>query len=320
VSQCSVTMIGLPLALLSLLLPPTVAPAATPTEPDLSLRVVFVGDVMLDGGPGHLVANGGDPFLPLSALLKDADLTLANLECAITSSGEVLRKDYTFKGPKSALPLLTRYFSAVSLANNHALDWGKEGFLGELELLDKAKLAHFGAGRNTRAAHEPWVVERQGRRVAILGASAFGGPTFTPSATSPGVALLIESSIIADITAARIEHHADLVILFLHWGEELEPAPTAAQRELAHRLIDAGADAIVGGHPHVIQPLEWYKERPILYSLGNFVFDYFPKDPPVWRGWVARLIFNRAAATKVETFEVEMDPQGVPHLAAKPAR
>ncbi|MBI5083237.1 MAG: CapA family protein, partial [Acidobacteria bacterium] len=92
-----------------------------------AVRIVFAGDVMLDNGPGHVVAHGGDPFADVAAALKDGDFTVANLECAIVSAGEMAYKNYVFRGPKSALPLLHKYFSAVSLANNHTLDYGRKG-------------------------------------------------------------------------------------------------------------------------------------------------------------------------------------------------
>jgi poly-gamma-glutamate synthesis protein (capsule biosynthesis protein) len=97
-----------------------------------TVRIVFVGDIMLDGGPGHIVTIGGDPFAGVASALHDADLAVGNLECAIVNEGHAVDKPYTFRGPVSALPLLKKHLSAVSLANNHSGDWGKKGFSSEL--------------------------------------------------------------------------------------------------------------------------------------------------------------------------------------------
>jgi len=279
--------------------------------PPGSVRIVFAGDIMLDGGPGHIVTNGGDPFAAVAPILRDADLTVGNLECAITRDGHAVDKPYTFKGTKKALPLLKKYFSAVSLANNHSGDWGRRGFADELTLLQETGLPWFGGGANEQEAHRPLVLTANGRRVALLGYNDFPPRSFAARRNSPGTAWLVEKDVVRDIRRAR--QQADIVILFLHWGEELEEQPLPQQQALARRLIDAGADAIIGAHPHVTQTIDWYKGHPVVYSLGNFLFDYFPTDPPVWKGWIVRLTFGADASPKLEKYSVELDPAGVPH-------
>jgi len=305
-------MLSFQIAVTSLVL--CAAPVCLAAEPPATVRIVFAGDIMLDGGPGHIVTNGGDPFAATASILQDADLTVGNLECAITREGHAVDKPYTFKGPKSALPLLKKYFSAVSLANNHSGDWGKRGFADELTLLGEAGLPYFGGGANEREAHKPLVLTANGRRVAFLGFNNFKPRSFAAKGKQPGTAWLVEQDVVRDIRSAR--QQADLVILFLHWGQELEDTPLPEQQALARRLIDAGADAIIGAHPHVTQTIDWYKDRPIVYSLGNFLFDYFPTDPPVWKGWIVRLTFGADPAPKLEKYTVELDPAGVPHPVA----
>jgi poly-gamma-glutamate capsule biosynthesis protein CapA/YwtB (metallophosphatase superfamily) len=151
-----------------------------------------------------------------------------------------------------------------------------------------------------------------------LGYNNFPPRSSAAGSDTPGIAWLVEEDMTADIKAARTVHGADLVIPFLHWGIEETPRPTDSQRQLARRLIDAGADAIVGAHPHVTQTIEWYRGRPIIYSLGNCVFDYFPKDPPIWTGWVAELTFGKAAGTELTCHTIELDPAGIPHVVSKP--
>jgi len=284
----------------------------------LPLRIEFVGDIMLDWGPGHLISNGDDPFAHVSGLLRDADITVGNLECAIAEEGHAVDKPYAFLGRASALPMLKNYFSAVSIANNHSGDWGQAGFSSQLELMHKAQLPWFGGGSNREQAHRPLIIIRQGRRVALLGYNEFPPREFEATTTTPGTAWLVEADVIADIRRARREEHADIVIPFLHWGKEFEAQPTPAQRQLAQHFIDAGASAIIGAHPHVTQTIEWYKGRPIVYSLGNFMFDYAPGDPPKWYGWVVRLSFTESTKAGLEVFPVVLDPAGVPFLSQLP--
>lgn len=281
------------------------------------VRIVFAGDIMLDGGPGHIVTLGGDPFASVASVLGDADLTLGNLECAIVKEGHAVDKPFTFRGPQSSLPLLKQHFSAVSLANNHSGDWGKHGFATELELLRETGLPWFGGGVNEREAHRPLVLTAAGKRIAFLGYNDYPPRSFAAGPSTPGTAWLVERDAIRDIQLARKQ--ADFVVLFVHWGEDLEPEVTAQQKKSGHALIDAGADAVIGGHPHLIQDVEWYKDKPIVYSIGNFVFDYFPYDPAVWKAWIVRLTLSKTSRPGVEKFDVELDPAGIPHLMGKGA-
>jgi poly-gamma-glutamate capsule biosynthesis protein CapA/YwtB (metallophosphatase superfamily) len=290
---------------------------ATPARAERPpVRIVFAGDIMLDGGPGHLVTTGRDPFAEVAAALGEADLTIGNLECAIVKQGHAEDKPFTFRGPERALPFLKQHFSAVSLANNHSGDWGKAGFLTELELLRATKLPYFGGGATRSEAHKPLVLTAAGRRVALLGYNDFPPRRFAAGRSSPGTAWLVEKDVVADIRTARRE--ADLVLLFLHWGEDLQPEATPEQRALARRLIEAGADAVIGGHPHLTQTIDWYEDRPIVYSLGNFVFDYYPYDPPVWTGWIVKLTFGESGRPGLDVTTVELDPAGIPHLVPSP--
>jgi poly-gamma-glutamate capsule biosynthesis protein CapA/YwtB (metallophosphatase superfamily) len=284
----------------------------------LPLRIEFVGDIMLDGGPGHLISNGDDPFAHVSGLLRDADITVGNLECAIATEGHAVDKVYTFLGRASAVPMLKDYFSAVSIANNHSGDWGKAGLSSQLELMSKAQLPWFGGGANLEQAHRPLIISRHGHRVALLGYNEFPPREFEATATTPGTAWLVEADVIADIRRAKREGHADIVIPFLHWGKEFETTPEQSQQLMARRFIDAGASAIIGAHPHVTQTIEWYKGRPIVYSLGNFAFDYAPGDPPKWYGWVVRLSFAEYSTPGLEVFPVVLDLAGVPFLSKSP--
>ena len=130
--------------------------------------------------------------------------------------------------------------------------------------------------------------------------------------TGRGVAWSEDEQVQHDIAEARRRYRADLVVPFMHWGWENEPVASQRQRRLARLMIDAGADAVVGSHPHVVQDTEEYRGRPIVYSLGNFVFDGFSKDVAN-TGWLLRLELDREGARAWRTYVAHIDRQGVPH-------
>lgn len=275
-----------------------------------SVSVVFVGDVMLDNGPGHAVASGRDPFAACAKLLLDADFTVGNLECVLGDGGNQLLKSYTFRGADESPRFLRRYFSAVGVANNHSLDFGPDGLVESLNVLEAARISQFGGGRTLAEARRPLVFEKHGIRIALLGCNGFQAEKSAATASTPGVAPLREADVCADITAAKST--ADFVVPFVHWGPELHPQPRAADREIARAMIDAGASAVIGGHPHVTQTVDVYAGAPIVYSLGNFVFDYYPVDPPEWTGWVVKLTFTPGKPVTMKTHAVVLDAAGLP--------
>jgi poly-gamma-glutamate synthesis protein (capsule biosynthesis protein) len=285
----------------------TVAPLRAET-----LNLVFVGDVMLDDGPGRAVAAGRDPLAPFAALLAEADYRVGNLECPVATGGKPLEsKIFSFRADPAVMSVLRGRFDAMSVANNHSGDYGKSAFLETLANLESSGIRHFGGGRNLAAAHVPLWIEKKGLRIAVLGYNEFKPRSFEAGAETPGIAWSEDSQVIADIRAAR-DAGADLVIPFMHWGWEREPDPTDRQRSLARAMIDAGAAAVVGGHPHVTQGAEVYRGRPIVYSLGNFVFDGF--DLPAAKvGWLLRLTVDRDGVAAWSTVAARIDEEGTPH-------
>lgn len=143
-----------------------------------------------------------------------------------------------------------------------------------------------------------------------MGYCEFPPRSFEAGPDTPGTAWSVDEQVVADIKAARPQ--ADLVMPFMHWGEEGEPEPSDRQRDLARKMIDAGADVVVGGHPHITQGTEYYRGHLIVYSLGNFVFDDFD-DEPGKTGWILRLWFDRDGLAKWDTRVAHMDEQGIPH-------
>lgn len=280
------------------------------TSPIGTVSIVFVGDVMLDNGPGHAVAAGRDPFAACAELLLDADYTVGNLECVLGRAGTLAHKAYVFRAAADSPRHIGRYFTAVSLGNNHAFDFGPDGLVECLDILDRERIGRFGAGRTPAEARKPLVLEKDGLRIALLAANAFRADEYAATDTRAGVAPLREADLLADIAAAR--KTADVVIPYVHWGDELVAEPLAADRALARRMVEAGAAAVIGGHPHVTQTVDVHRGAPIVYSLGNFVFDYYPVDPPEWTGWVVKLTATKGAAVEIETRAVVLDPAGLP--------
>ena len=209
------------------------------------------------------------------------------------------------------IPYLQRFFDGVSVANNHSGDFGKDALAEQFRLLAAAKLPYFGGGADLSAAHRPWIVERNGLRLALLGYAEFKPRSFEASATRPGIAWSGEDEqVLRDIRDAREKYQADVVIPFLHWGWENEGYASERQKSFARRMIDAGASMVVGAHPHVTQGAESYKGKPIVYSLGNFVFDGFEGEART--GWLLRLSANKHGIVHWQTLVARLDEQGLP--------
>ena len=258
-------------------------------------------------------APSSKSWLRICSAGKRSDST-ACIAATSTTGTALGNKIYTFRADPRVLSVLKGRFDAMSVANNHSGDYGKDAFIETLAHLDAAGIRHFGGGKNLSEAHAPLWIEAKGLRVAVLGYNEFKPRSFEAGASHPGVAWSEDSQVIADIRAAR-KAGADLVIPFMHWGWEREPEPGPRQRDLARRMIDAGADIVVGGHPHVTQGAEIYRGRPIIYSLGNFVFDGFDL-PAARRGWILRLSLDKRGVLAWDTREAQMDDEGTPSPAS----
>jgi poly-gamma-glutamate synthesis protein (capsule biosynthesis protein) len=285
---------------------------ATAAEPQVSL--LFAGDVVLDGKPGQAIASGKDPFQDVAGLLQ-ADISVANLECVVATGGSAVDKNFNFRAHPRTLGVLQRHFDAVGIANNHSGDYGSTAFAEMLGLLKTQGLPYFGGGHNLAEAHRPLLLERKGLRIALLAYDEFLPRSFEAQADTPGVAWSEDEQVAADIGNARKLYHADLVIPFMHWGWENEPVAGERQRRLARLMIDAGADAVIGGHPHVIQDVETYRGKPIIYSLGNFMIDVLD-NPAQAKGWAVKLELSRQGVLRWESRTATIDADGIPHPLA----
>ncbi|NBW24462.1 MAG: CapA family protein [Betaproteobacteria bacterium] len=303
---CALTLVVAPLAQAA------GAARAKPT-PSPTVSLVFAGDSVLDADAGELIAQGGDPFASFANYFAEADIRITNLECVVATTGSAGDKMFTFRAHPRVIPVLQRHFDAVALANNHSGDFGPEAFAEMLGLLQSAGLPQVGGGMNLRQAHTPLVFERNGLRIAVLSYDEFQPRSFEADHHLPGVAWSEDERVVADIRAARRVHRADLVIPIMHWGWENEPVANARQRQLARRMVQAGADAVIGGHPHVTQDIERYRGKPIVYSVGNFIMK--ETDNANQRiGWVLRLDLDRRGVVRLGTRVVRIDMAGIPTL------
>ena len=296
------------------------ASAVAQTPPPVSapheLRLLFVGDVMLARGVGAKALSRGDwtfPFQKIAETLRAADLSFGNLECAVSDTGRDLHHLYSLRADPQAIDgLKFAGFRVLSVANNHVYDWDRPALLDTLRRLREAGIEPVGAGANDLEAHQPVVVNLGGTRIALLAYVGIEPREATAGPDRAGVAWLDPARVLEDIRLAR--PLADLVIVSLHWGVEYAPRPQPRQIRLAHAMIDAGADLIVGGHPHVVQPLEQYRGRSIAYSLGNFVFDQ--RDPVTHRGRMLEVTVSDKQVKEVLAVPIAINRDFQPSVAA----
>ncbi len=245
------------------------------------------------------------PFLKIADTLSAADLTFADLECPTSDRGRNQHHLYSFRAdPRAIAGLKYAGIDVVSVANNHTYDWGPEALLDTLRRLSDAHVRPVGAGANDLEAHYPALMDLDGLRVAFLAYVDVEPKEAEAAPDKPGVAWLEPERVLADIRFAR--PLADLVVVSLHWGIEYATQPKPQQVELAHRMIDAGADLIVGSHPHVVQPLEEYQGHWIAYSLGNFIFDQ--RDAGTRRGAMLRVRTSGKKVIDVTCLPVTIGP------------
>ena len=234
---------------------------------------VYLSDHVLNAYDG---AGGIDGVLDqtLQEAIGAADLFMVNQEFPFSSRGTPAPdKQYTFRLAPERISVLAGIGpDLVTLANNHALDYGADALLDTCAALDAAGIGRVGAGANLEEAGRALILEAGGLRIGFIGASrVFPVWDWAASGTRPGMLTAYDEEVLLD-AVTRARGQCDYLVVYVHWGIERETMPEDYQRSLAYRCIDAGADLIVGSHPHVLQGIEYYQGKPILYSLGNFVF------------------------------------------------
>ena len=241
--------------------------------------LAFVGDIMLDRGVySKFIKDGnGDynfPFAKIKNDLSKYDLVFGNLEGPISDKGQDYHNLYSFEmNPNFVSVLRNVGFKVLSVANNHIYNWGRVAMEDTFSRLKENKIVVSGGGMNEEEAYNADVVDVNGNKIAFLSFSEFGAGQYDAVASSSGIAITNQNKVEKYIRQARVS--ADVIVVSYHFGDEYKQFPNDFQKKWAKIAVDAGADIVVGGHPHVVEPLEKYKNVFIAYSLGNFVFDQY---------------------------------------------
>lgn len=250
-----------------------------------TLRLAIAGDVMLGRLVAEILPERGYawPWGDLLPILRDVDLFLINLECALTRRTERWAGDpdkpFFFRvDPDGVQTLSAGRVDFAALANNHIGDFGNEGLLETVAALERAEIAHAGAGADLAAASAPAILTARGRRVGVVAfadhpaawaaTDAEPGLNYTPISPAGLPFAAVESAI------AAVRSRADVVLFCIHWGPNMRPRPTPLFQAFARWVVDAGADLFWGHSAHVVQGVEIRQGTPILYDTGDFVDDY----------------------------------------------
>lgn len=281
------------------------APEEETVEESTPLTVAFGGDVMFEGMLRPLLADPATALDPISAQLSAADLSMVNLETAITEGGTpVPDKEFVFRAPATALEALDHAgVDVVTLANNHGMDFGESGLIDTLDNGDASPVELVGAGHDVDEAYTPHVTEVNGQSIAMFGATDVMDehliPAWTAGEDTPGLASTKHEMKDRMIEAvAETAEEVDNVVVYLHWGLEGAHCPLPHAPELAAELVEAGATAVVGGHAHVLSPGGHMGESYVHYGLSNFVFYNF--SGPTAETGVLTLTFDQGAVVDSE--------------------
>lgn len=246
------------------------------------MEILFIGDVMLGRFVNDLLREKPPeyPWGDTLSLIREFDAHICNLECVLSDGGSPARKTFTFRSDaKNVASLEAAGIDAVSLANNHTLDYGTEALADMLGILDHERIAHAGAGASIAEAKALAKMDFNDVRIGMLAASDTDEPDWAAELERPGIwftSVDTRSNRARELfdSIADVKIEVDILIVSMHWGSNWGYQPEEGHREFAHALIDAGADIMFGHSAHVCRGVEIYKNRPIMYSAGNFVDDY----------------------------------------------
>lgn len=296
---------------------------SAPASPSQSSQVTlaFAGDVHFAGRTERLLDDPETAFGEIATTLAEADVTMLNLETAVTTRGTPEPKQFLFRAPPSAYTAVKAAgVDVVSLANNHALDYGQQGLADTVEAARAAGVPTVGAGADAEAANAAWTTTVRGTTIAFLGFSQVHElwQRWRATDTRPGIAMAHDRDrAVSAVRAAR--QVADTVVVYVHWGREGEECPTGEMRGFAAAMADAGADIVVGTHAHLLLGETRLGRTYVQYGLGNFLWwrdDAFSNDTGVLR---VTLRGGRVAGTELLPAVISRQT-GQPRLATGPAR
>ena len=243
------------------------------------LSVLFTGDVLLDRGVRPIAEHRGVAFLfdSVQAEFRKSDAVVVNLECPLTDTVSPVNKLYIFRANAEwAKDLRQVGITHAALANNHTNDQGRRGLQATYQHLTDAGIVPIGYGSSYEEQSEPVVISKGNVQVAVFNAVMMSLENWHYLDDRPGVCQPSSEQLVQTIADYREQHPETAIVTVLHWGVEFNTMPSFTQRLLARQLSDAGVDAIIGHHPHVVQPVDTIGQTLVCYSLGNFVFDQHP--------------------------------------------
>ena len=266
--------------------------------------LLFTGDILLDRGVRKVIEHHGIDYLftrQMDSLFRASQVVVGNLECPATSIKAPVQKRFIFRGEPEWLYALKKHgFTHLNLANNHSIDQGRKGLTDTKENILKAKLEPVGMGKNLQEAAQPTLLTSHPRKVWLIASLGMALENFAYLSDRPCVNTERTQEIITRIRDIKQKDPQAVVIVSIHWGGEHTLKPVPSQRLDAHRLINAGADALICHHTHTLQTIEHYKGRDIYYSIGNFIFD---QQKP---------LNNKACVVKVEVTKDNVKTQALP--------
>lgn len=280
--------------------------------------LLFTGDIMLNRGVDHANRTRGTgeptyPFALIADTLRGADLAIGNLEGPISDKGRNVGSEYSFRmDPKYIEGLTFAGFDVLSLANNHMFDYTAAALVDTVERLDAAGIGTAGAGAGYEEANAAHIEELpNGTRAAFLSYTNLYPNNLVSRGQTPGISDPDIKHIKAVISGLTTD--ADIIVLLWHWGEEYETTSHPREQAIARELVDAGADLIVGHHPHVAQEIETYKGTAVAYSLGNFIFDqYFSAE--TMRGLMLRVTVKDGKIINAEPVNIQLTDTYQPYV------
>ena len=242
-----------------------------------TLTIAFTGDVLLDRGVRQQIEDHGIESLfdkRADSVFRCSDLVVGNLECPATTLRTPMMKKFVFRAEPEWLEALRSHgFTHLNLANNHSVDQGRRGLVDTWHNVEQYGMIPVGVGNAMAEAAQPVLLAEYPRKVWLLASLQMPLEHFPYLPEAPSVNQESIDSMLVRIRALRVEDSTAVILVSLHWGQEHTLEPTPMQRRIAHRLIDAGADALICHHTHTLQTIEEYHGKYIYYSLGNFIFD-----------------------------------------------
>lgn len=304
---------------------PVVEPAPSSSE----VTLMAVGDIVSNPSWARFDISADKLFKNVTDRLFEASFVIGNLESPIAGGQQPAAKkgpakqDDAGKGGNAASPsgrdviaaaLRDAGFTLLTLANNHMMDLKEEGLNETISGLKGAGLKYAGAGANLAEASRPAEVDAGGMKVLVIAASDVIQNAGEATGTAPGVRSMKDPQpIINQVKVLRKGDPAALIVMSLHWGAEATYTPNSRQKDIAHRLIDAGADIVIGHHPNRIQGVELYKDKPVFYSLGNFQFDC---KAPANESVLAKVVYREGGRVPagISLMPVLIDNGGIPRI------